>query len=446
MRVAVDGKTIRVQPGTTSGFCAVDDPARAYTNTPTAGKMTGFGDAYETCGEAQPHFCSECSKPVTNQDDELIPIGQTCWRQECPRCGSGWAMRRAFPIVSKIESLRKEEYARRGESPRFHHVVVPMQNFRTAREDADDAYFHVAKAAIEEVGVNVLGGALMHHSHTGAQRGEDDLGKWKERLFSGRDWDGDVSDELEEHHHIHALVLADSIDYLSCEALQERTNILVKRVENNDEDTKVSLFNVEDLAEATTYALSHARLADGADAYRYFGQVANHQADHRVEARCKEVVRSVVPKTLDLHPADTLCTREIGSEEIDKIPHVEREGPSGDSEDSESGESDETDDADQDNETTSESTETESEEIDVEQDQDDDCDGVDSESAEKPVEESQVDESDEQGGGYGVRCNGRLVPFEYVPSFLADDETREHDDELRERHESWEADTDRDIS
>lgn len=414
--------------------------------------MTGFGDAYETCGEAQPHFCSECAQPVTNQDGELVPIGQTCWRQECPRCGSGWAMRRAFPITSKIESLRKEEYARRGESPRFHHVVVPMQGFRTAREDADDAYFQVAKAAIEEVGVNVLGGALIHHSYTGAQRGEDDLGKWKERLFSGRDWDGDVSDELEEHHHIHALVLADSIDYLSCERLQDRTNILVKRVENNDEDTKVSLFNVEDLAEATTYALSHARLADEADAYRYFGQVANHAADHRVEARCKETVRSVVPKTLDLHPADTLCSREIGRDGFDQIPDVQRI-PSGETE-NENESSDETDDEDTREDTTDSNTTDEgagtdgddtSGEGDTESQQDQD-NTTDESTDEEPTEPPQDDGGSDDQSGYGVHCNGRLVPFEYAPSFLEDDETREHEDELRERHESWEADTDRDIS
>jgi hypothetical protein len=125
------------------------------------------------------------------------------------------------------------------------------------------------------------------------------------------------------------------------------------------EDTNVSLFGVQDLAETATYPLSHARLADDADAYRYFGEVANHSADHRIKARCREVVRSIVPKTLGLQPADYLCDREIGREEIDKLPNIQRY-----QNDDSDGQDEQTDDygsagedADTDNESTQESTE-----------------------------------------------------------------------------------------
>jgi hypothetical protein len=458
MRVAVDGQTIRIEPGGSTAFETTDDPPRAYNNTPTAGKITGFGDSYDTCGEAQPHFCSECGKPLTDKDGELVPIGQTCWRQECPRCGAGWAMLRDIPITSKMESLRAEIHDRRGDSPLFHHVVIVMQDFRSNR-DPDDAFFDVAKAALDEVGVNVYGGALIHHSYTGSQDDDDDLDEWKERLFDGRDWEGDVEDELDEWHHIHALVLADSIDHLACESLHDKTNILVHRIQNNDDESNVSLYGVEDLAEAGTYALSHAREADDADAYRYFGEVANHSADHRIEARCREVVRSIVPKTLDLQPADYLCGREIGRDEVDKLPDIQRyrTDDSGDQEEQADDSEDAREDSDTDNESTQESTETaEGDEQDTESGDGEDTqstakdDTVESnEDADEDTEDEDSTDSDateDCNGGCGVYCNGRLVPLEYANSFLDDEQELEYEDELRAAYDDWNAPDNQDIT
>jgi hypothetical protein len=359
-----------------------------------------------------------------------------------------------------MESLRKEIAAERGgDSPKFHHVVVNLTELR-ASGDADNAYFEVAKAAIEEVGMKVFGGTLIHHSYSGSQEGEDDLDKWKERQFSGRDWEGDVRDELEVDHHIHALVLADSIDHLSCQNLFDRTGILVHRVENRDEDTNVSLYGVEDLAEADTYALSHARESDEADAYRYFGRVANHSADHRIEARCKEVVRSVVPKTLDLTPSNLVCDRELATDLYDHAPNL-------------SGYDYDTDDGDEDGEDSEEGDDTDEEQQeldDVESDDQDGSDDADDGSDEGGEQADDTGESDDQDGDdsedsgdsgddadadtdssdsetdTAVHCNGRLVPMEYAPSWLEDDDRElEHADELREAYENWDPPDQRDL-
>lgn len=453
-------RVIRLDSSGSSNFELVDEPAAAYQNTPTTGKITGFGEKYDTCGDTQPHFCSECGEPVRDEDGELVQIGETCWRQECPRCGSGWAMRAGIPITSKMESKRKEVARQRGKSPKFHHVAIIMPTFSTARNDADDAMFQVAKGVIDEVGVNVFGGALIHHPYTGDDDDEeDDLDKWKERCFSGRDWEGDVEDELKEWHHIHALVLADSIDHLNCEALHDKTGILTHRIQDNDDDTNVSLFGVQDLAEAATYALSHARLADDADAYRYFGEVANHSADHRVEARCREVVRSIVPKTLDLQPAGYLCDREIEREEVDKLPSIQRYQNDNDDNDDQDEQTDDSEDAsedtDTDNESTQESTEAaESDEQDTESDDGEDTqsttddDTVESdENTDGDTEDStDSDASKDCNGGCGVHCNGRLVPFEYAPSFLDDEQEREYEDELRAAYDEWSSPDNQDIT
>lgn len=360
-------------------------------------------------------------------------------------------MRRGVPIVSKMESLRSEIASERGgDSPLFHHVAVNLNEFRTSG-DADDAYFEVAKAAIEEVGVNVFGGCLIHHPFSGSQEDDDDRDLWKERLFSGIDW-SDMVDDLEENHHIHVLVLADSIDYLSCEALQDRTGVFVHRIENNDEDTAVSIYGAEDLADAATYALSHARLIDSADAYRYFGRVANHSADFQIEARCKEVVRSVVPKTLDLQPADLVCGRVLDPDQYDFAPNVSQftfDGPDGndentadDEQDVEDGEvecEDKCEDNNGSDDSTNESSES-GEQVDTSDDNDSET------SNETDSGNSSTDSVKDEAEPGEVRCNGRLVPMEYAPSWLDDDDREiEYAEELREAYENWDPPDQRDI-
>ena len=449
MRFAVRGTVFRMDPSGTSHFEETTDPAAAYKTTLTAGRITAMGDRYATCGDEHPHFCSQCGKPVKDDDGNLVTIGETCWRQECPRCGAGWSMRRAIPIVSKIESLRKEIASKRGDSPKFHHLAVRMDDFRAAR-DADDAFFDVVKAAVDEVGVNVHGGAIIHHSYTGDNEDheDDDLGKWKERVFEGRDWEGDVEDELKEWHHAHVIVLADHIDHFCCESLFDRTGIFVHRIQNEDDDNNVSIYGKKELAEVTTYCLSHARLADDADAYRYFGAVANHSADHRIEAMCKEIVRSVVPKTLDLQlPESELCSRTIAASEVDHIPAVVR-GPSRDSEaeddeiDTDESDDDQQDDQgdqkdrqdDQGDQKDRQDDQGDQREEDTEQANEDGLDGDDSD--EEQVTNIDWEAADApKSGDTPVKCNGRLVPLEFAPSFLDDpDRNLAYEDELREAY------------
>lgn len=455
VRFAVGGTVYRMDPSGTSHFEETTDPVGAYTNTLTAGRITAMGDRYDTCGDQKPHFCSHCGKPVKDDDGNLVMIGDTCWRQECPRCGAGWSMRRAIPITSKMESLRKEVAARRGESPKFHHCAVRMDDFRAAR-DADDTFFDVVKGAIDEVGVNVYGGAIIHHSYTGDNEDheDDDLGKWKERVFSGREWEGDVEDELKEWHHAHVLVLADYIDHYACESLFENAGIFVHRIQNEDDDSNVSLYGVKDLGESATYCLSHARLADDADAYRYFGAVANHSADHRIEARCKEVVRSVVPKTLDLQlPENELCSREIAASEVDHIPSVVR-GRASDSDTDETNTEDDDTGKTDDNPSDTEDTATNDPEVDqeendnedadqedIEQESEADDDGSDNDNNDDMEQSTEVDweaADAPRSGDTPVKCNGRLVPLEYAPSFLNDDDrSLAYEDELREAYREY---------
>jgi hypothetical protein len=267
--------------------------------------LPGFGDEYDECGEEMIHFCSECGRPARSANGDLAKIGKTCWRQECPRCAQGWALRRSYTVTAKVESLRKTVYQERGESPKFHHVVVSYPSLATAGKDPDEAAWELTKTVLQQVAVNYYGAVMIYHPFTG--RSGDDRGAWKDRLFSNRDWD-DVRDELKVRPHCHAIVVADSVDHYLSEAMYDQTNgsVVVHRIEKDD--SNVSLYDTEDLASAATYSLSHARVASGSDAYRYTGRLANHAAGDQTRAQMRSEVRGVAAQTLDLSLREKTCS------------------------------------------------------------------------------------------------------------------------------------------
>lgn len=366
-----------IDPTADDPFEPVDDAARAYKRTPTAEKLIGFGTMYDTCGEAMTHFCGDCGRIARDADGEPAEIGQTCWRKQCPRCASGWAMRASYTATAKLESLRKQVlYERPGNnSPRFHHIVISFPSLATAGKDPDEASWEVAKTVLDEISLGYHGALLIHHSHSGNQG--DDRGIWKERVFQGRDWEGDVEDELKVRHHVHAIVLADRVQKDLCTTVADRTNneIIPHRVEQQGGSSDVSLYNEYDLASATTYGFSHARDAEDADTYRYCGRLANHSADSQTEAQMRQVVRSVAPRTLNLDLGDTTCGHATEDEDA-KAARPQFDG-SGDGSDGES------------NTTTADGT---------------------------------------------PKCGGRLVPIEHAPSFIED---VDHRDELVAEYTRW---------
>jgi len=194
-----------------------------------------------------------------------------------------------------------------------------MPNLATSGKDPDEAAWEVAKTVLDEVAVGYHGAVLVHHSHSGEDG--DDRDAWASRLFEERDWEGDVADELKVRHHVHAIVLADSVDHLLCESVADRTDneIITHRIEQQNGTSNVSIYDTEDLAGATTYAFSHARAAEDADAYRYCGRLANHSADAQTEAQMREVVRSVAPRTLDLNVGDTTCGHATDDEDVQAV-------------------------------------------------------------------------------------------------------------------------------
>jgi len=312
IRYSTGSRVIRFDPDATvveKAFREVDDNPRAYQNRPPETLIPGFGEPYDECGNPTPHICEDCGLPARNDAGDIAEIGQTCWRRQCPRCAPGWAMRAAYSIVAKLEDYRKHVSSRRnGHSPKFHHITLmpPYKNgtgsFATSTGDPLADAYDMAHSILDYLCVD--GGATLYHPFSG--RNGDDRGEWKQRLFNGRSWKSDVRQELELRPHFHCLAVADSVDHYTCQHLHERTGWLVHRIEN--EDNNVSIFNEFDLASAVTYALSHAGVGEEVDdAYRYFGEVANHTASQNVSQAMRRVVRKVVHETLDLHVGGVVC-------------------------------------------------------------------------------------------------------------------------------------------
>lgn len=382
LRFSTGDRVIRIQPDdpTTTFVEIEDEPVGAYTNHLPEETLPGFGVERDDCGDDIPHFCTDCGHVVGE-------VGRTCYRWECPRCAPAAVMRRSITATAKIEDFRKETaYQRGGDSPKFHHVVLsPPEDFAVARNDPKEAAYDIAKTLLDELGA--MGGLLAYHPWRGDIDGQtDDRGAWKNRLFNDRDWD-DVRAELAPEGHIHAIAVADYIDHHTCAALNDKTDWIIHRIEKTD--SNVSLYDVEDLASATTYTLSHTGLeADGSASYRYFGAVANHAADETTEARMREVVRSVVPTTLGLSVADLTCDRTLSDDETDES---HQHAPRGNGDGSESG-SDEND--------------------------------------------TQTDESHQET----TTCSGRLLPLSKADRFLKDDDwlaSAPCSDELRDARRSW---------
>lgn len=378
IRYSTGDRVIRVDPDAINPFSEVDDNPRAYRNQPSKGRIPGFGERKDTCGEPDTHFCSDCGRPLKDENGDYIEIGRTCWNKDCPRCAAGWAMRRSYTVTSKIEDYRKHKSSQRsGKSPKFHHIaiVAPYKNgestFATNTDDPLKSLYDICKIILDQFGV--FGGVMAYHPYSGTN--EDDLGAWKERLFQYRDWDGDVRDELDFRPHMHAIVVADYFDISMVEAIHNQTGFVINRITKND--SNVSLYGKKDLAAAVTYSLSHAGVGDTiTDTYRYFGSVAQHTASEATEQTMKRTVRQVAPHTLGINLGKVACDRPVPVEDGEDTT---RYLPKGQSADNTSGGS---------------------------------------------SAPSQSDTANTQT----ERCGGRLVPMEYADDFV---ENVEYDDDLK---------------
>lgn len=282
---------------------AVDHPLPDADCWLPALDLPGFGAAYDDCGEDFPVFCEACGA--------VEAVGRTCNRAECPRCAPNWARKRATEVCGQLQATRAVLDYRREAHQRVHHVIFsPPYDWQLAAADPLERTIDVLRELLDEFEME---GVVFYHPWAG--RDGDDRGAWKERLFSGRDWET-VKGDLVLRPHFHALLVGHKVPGGDLtDRIEDETGWLITRLMQTD--SNVSVYGEADLARAATYCLSHTGLAEtdaGSQSavYRYLGETINHEVEvyddnrERIDAE----VRAAAPLTLGLEPAHLRCEQE----------------------------------------------------------------------------------------------------------------------------------------
>lgn len=308
------------------------DVARMKYQPKRAG-LPGFGETLPDCGVEIPHICDDCG--------HRIDIGRTCAKSRCPRCAPAWITRRAPSIVARILSAAKMKSG----SQKFHHVAVDAPEGLIDEDAPEEEIIDRLQSFARRIGFN---GAIFYHPWRGSEEEPgDDRGKWKDRLFSGREWEGDVREELRFSPHFHMVG--------ACEWFPggEQT----KRIweETGPEDGKGWLFNritprgssksvrsVEHLARAVAYCMSHVGIDTDGERNTYIhGKVGSeyHNASgphhERNERLADSKVRKVASEVLGLSSGKVECRAAVDAEDAGGLEEHSATDDSADSDDSE---------------------------------------------------------------------------------------------------------------
>lgn len=297
--------------------------------------LPGFGpqgrgeNARDDCGNPHPFLCTACANDVE--------FGRTCSQSVCARCGVAWVRDASIKKSAKIQRVRKEQYKQSPDDVNqleHHGVISPSLGWfydlaaaGLTMEEAQEKTREVVKSVLSELR---LQGVLIRHSYRGEnddgsiKSEHDDRGSWKEWLNSGRDWNGDVRDELAWKPHYHAIVVGNNFktrgDELT-ETVEQETGWVIHRIE--DDDGK-SLRNDEVMARALMYSLSHAdiHVHDGGNNQSQVWEVGAFKGDRtrssqRFATRPHDldwsdaVVRKNAPDILGLRSGTTDCGASI---------------------------------------------------------------------------------------------------------------------------------------
>jgi hypothetical protein len=221
-------------------------------------------NARDDCGDPHPSVCADCGHSVE--------FGRTCSQSVCARCGVAWVRDSAIQKAAKLRRIRKEKHQHTPdrEHQKIHHQIIspPIDFFYAlardgySLEEAQEVARDVAKDILDEMRAP---GLLISHSFRGErddgsvaddETRQDDQGMWKELLNSGREWWGDVREELAWMPHFHCVVVGDYLEGGDfTRKVEDETGWIINRIAGDD---GVSVENDGAMARLTTYSLSHA--------------------------------------------------------------------------------------------------------------------------------------------------------------------------------------------
>jgi len=292
-------------------------------------EIPGFGEEYSDCGKPMPMACSGCGHTAT--------VGRTCRRSTCPRCGAAWVRDRAVNIAARLGATRAVRDSNRDEHQRYHHLAwMPPEDWRLEADDVLERTLHTIRDMMDALDIE---GYVFYHPWSGSGHDDeqgDDRGKWKDRLFNGRDWRGDVREELNFRPHFHIVAVGHKVpgqDFTK--TIYDKTGWILKRI-TKSEDSAVSIYNDEDLAKTVTYCLSHSAIdvnggSDGSaqKTYRRYGRLVNSseiEIDDAARDHHDQLVRRAATTTLGIPLKDQFCFAETvgntGQERYDAMRSI----------------------------------------------------------------------------------------------------------------------------
>jgi hypothetical protein len=270
--------------------------------------LPGFGERQDTCGDEMFRFCSCCG--------DSVEVGQTCYRSTCPRCAQEWCRRQATSLAAKLSATWAYQYVSLDEHPYFHHLVIsPPEDWKLDHDPGTvyDRTKELVKRIMDELGVV---GVPIYHPYRGSEEEPgDDMGEWKERVFSGRDWDA-VSEELRFSPHFHIVGISPHVDISVTEQVEAETGWVIHRITQGD--SGVSIGNDFDMARVVAYCLSHSGVykdSNGDYQSAYYPNVLHRHveatADDETKDEFDQIVRSIAPQTLGIDYSSVACYREV---------------------------------------------------------------------------------------------------------------------------------------
>ena len=323
VRLALD-----VDPEYDDSITVSEPDGREYADAPPALPLPGSGEQYESCGEDIPlWFCEDCGSPTW--------VGNTCRRSRCPRCWQSWVFQRAVEAVTAISGTQRKRQYERSENIYNHHIVVsPPGGIRFDSDDPKDRLMKAGKRVLGEVDADT--GYLIYHpwrikdEYRGEVRGhatgEGDM-QWKDIVNLPAE---KRAEYLVHSPHLHAFVVSDNVQTETVAPdIYNETGMVIHRITKAD-SPKVSLYDLEDLAAATAYALSHAGLSYNREndsyriAARFFGEMnqieRRESVRNEVEAAMREVAGNVLGVSFRRDGCQSTVPATENSDSENRIP------------------------------------------------------------------------------------------------------------------------------
>lgn len=279
-------------------------------------RLPGFGKPLDDCDEFIPealHFCTECYK--------VHEFPRNCMRYQCPSHCMHAVRRRAAGskyaagICPKLDALRRYLNAHRDDNQYYHHLTFePPTDFYWRSNQPLERAKQTIRELMDGLGIQ---GLVAYHSFKGDHEDddEDDRGKWKERLGHGRDWYGDVEDELKPKGHFHVVGVAPFIDLRNVGDVTSETGWVIKRI--TQENSNISIEDDDAMARAVTYCLSHAGVYETESGQKRLAAWVKGPDVNKVQPmdglaeRMKAIVNDVAENTLGTPRPSLECNNDV---------------------------------------------------------------------------------------------------------------------------------------